>query len=173
MNIQYEFQLEKRSKKELYSVLSAFIKNAGFYNLEQKIDKTHVVFHTEMNNELIEIEAIVKNISECGWKDRTNIKRIQVSRIDNYHKTDQNYCFLLLGITYINDEPILVAWNPLKYIYHKTNRSAYVYDDVLINGFKNGYYKTYVNGEFVLVCRQEHFISLFEDYIHYSFVEAI
>ena len=88
-------------------------------------------------------------------------------------RTTKEQCFLLLGLTNVNGNNILVAWNPLKYIYHEKNRSAYVYDEALFEANKKGFYKTIQNGEKILISNEENFEELLKEYYAYSYVEEI
>lgn len=170
---QRNVEIQKKSKAELYSALETFFLNAGFCVKEYSDVDRKRIYSLTKNEEQINITVLIKNISGCGWKDRKNIKRIQVLKMARPPKTTKSQCFLLLGMTSINGSDILVAWNPLKYIYHEKNRSAYVYDEALFEAYNKGFYQTVQNGEKILVCNNNHFSELLDQYYRYSYVEEI
>ena len=69
-------QLKKLSKNELYSALDVFFNNAGFEIKDFTDFERNRKYLLSKNNELFTITVLIKNICDCGWKDRKNIKRI-------------------------------------------------------------------------------------------------
>lgn len=165
--------IKKMTKIELYAELEKFFINAGFsIVINNNIGKKRI-YTLIKDGKKLDITVLIKNICECGWKDRKNIKRIQVLKMERPQKTTETQCFLLLGLTFVGDRSILVAWNPLKYIYHEKNRSAYVYDDHIFKAYDTGFFQVVQNGEKLLLCDENNFQKLLDRYYDYSFVEEM
>ena len=165
--------LQNLSKKELYSILDNFFLNADYTINEVTCFDHKRKYLLSKNSKNLTVTVLLKNISDCGWKNRKNIKRIQVMKLQGSLKTKINEYFLLLGLTKVDDKFIIVAWNPLKYVYHEKNRSAYVYDNTLFEAKKIGFYHIVQNGEKILACDIDNFTKLLDMYFDYSYVEEI
>lgn len=125
------------------------------------------------NQRSFTITAFVKSVSGAGWSDSPDILRIQFPHINSVHKTTKDSCFLLAGIVKIADKKAMVVWEPLKYQYHKTNRSAYVNAFSIIKAINEGFIKTYYFENDVYICDEVHFQQLLETYIQDSYYEEL
>lgn len=166
-------ETRRLNKDSIYKTIDKFFSSSGISVFSEKHINNKRFVKIGVDEMVLDVLIYAKNICNCGWKDRTGIKRIQVNKIEDSSRTTKNYCYLLLGLCFVNDEPIIVAWNPLKYIYHEKYRSAYVYDDVIVKAYKNGFYKTSNNGETILACRENQFMRLIKEYYDYSYIEDI
>ena len=165
----------RHGKKTLYDIFTKFLNNA---NMELvKIEDSHVAFANKFtinkNGQHFELHLILKNLCDSGWKEKPWIKRIQIGHIENLPETTEKQAFMLAGIGFYNDKPLFVLWNGLRYIYHKTIRSAYVDVSSLEKALQKGYHYCNDYNNEIFICTEQNFEILFNKYFDFSYIEKI
>ena len=112
----------------------------------------------------------LKNITGAGWADKPHMKRVQVSNVrkddmDKYIDTTNNQTILILGYYNFDDNPVIVAWNAYRYVYHNTVRSCYVSVDNLMDAYKSGMAVTECSNQEIWVFKPNHFEEFLKNYI--------
>lgn len=169
---------EKRyTKSELLKSFEDFIKESGFKIIEWRNDK-HVPYEIiiSKDNKNYRLVLFLKNITGAGWETKPNIKRVQVTNIrvvdiDKYINTTDSEALVILGYYNFDDNPIMVAWNAYKYVYHGTNRSCYVDIESLLEGYKNGYISKNYADQRIWVFKANYFEVFLKNYIEKNKVE--
>lgn len=134
-------------------------------------DEGCIILKIDRKGKPYRLTVFVKNITSGGWSDSPDILRIQFPHVESLHKTTKDSCFLLCGITDMQGDIVLVVWNPLKYQYHKTVRSAYVNAYSILEACNDGFVQTYYYDNDVYLCDKNSFSILLEKYISDSYVE--
>lgn len=154
-------------KNTIFEITKSGVKNV---TLDYKNRQFFLEF--DVNEKKLSFDMFLKNITGAGWKDKLNIKRCQVSNIKNTapNKTvivKDNHYNLVLGYYNFDDNPILVAWDPYRYLHHKTLRSCYVTVDALKRGYEKKYYECVVSSQKCWIFLGEKFKEFIEKYITY------
>jgi len=123
------------------------------------------------------IVAYLKCVSEAGWSDKPNIKRVQVTNVrlidtSKYLDTNSQQTNLILGIYFFRNNVVMVGWDAYKYVYHNKNRSCYVDINALKLGTTEGLYQGDVSKQKVWVFKPNHFEDFLEMYIKYNNLES-
>lgn len=170
------FNKEPLLKKELFSIFKNFLDNSGFsvIGISNTEEKGVYDYKVEKDSKQYCIRILLKNVCNSGWKEKPYIKRVQVQHLSNICKTTKEMCFLLGGITIFDDNPILVVWNPLRYLYHQTIRSAYVNVSSIKECIdNNGYHYCNDYNNEIFICDEHNFEKLLGCYYDFSYVEEI
>lgn len=162
-----DYPINKFSRHELSSYFDLILISSGFFISKKDFQASSVcVYEIEKNDKKYYLNVKLKNITECGWKDRKFIRRIQTPPTRDFFKTEANKAYLLGGITMYNNSPVFVCWNSNNYIYHKTNRSCYVYVDSFKKAYDNGFYYGQDCEQEVYCCNKNGFETLLHEYIN-------
>lgn len=162
---------KKYSKNELFDHFKSFISNCGYCVLEDYDFKTSpYVVNIQKDDKEYKLIMYYKNITGAGWKDKPNVKRVQVTNvrkddITKYVSTSNEETFIILGYYNFDNNPIMVAWNAYHYVYHDTTRSCYVDIDTLLEGYKKGYVNTVYAKQDIWVFTADYFDRFLQDYI--------
>ena len=73
----------------------------------------------------------------------------------------------ILGYYNFDNNPIMVAWDPYRYLKHNTLRSCYVTIDTLKRGYERGFYEGVVSSQKLWVFKGEYFDTFIQKYIEY------
>ena len=167
-------------KKELFKKFEEFISQSGF-TVEKWVKSNAVPYEViiaDKNENQISYRIILylKNISDAGWVYKPWMKRVQVDNVrsvspEYYINTERNQALLILGYYNYDDNPIMVAWNPYRYVMHFTQRSCYVTIDEMLEGYKKGYHKCFVSNQKVWIFTANNFRIFLNDYIDSNKVE--
>lgn len=131
------------------------------FSLKCVVDDKHLSF-----------DLFLKNITGAGWKDKPYVKRCQVSNIQKKNPVkndivkDKHYN-LILGYYNFDSNPIFVAWDPYRYLHHKTLRSCYVTVDALKRGYEKKFFECVVSSQKCWIFIGERFAEFVERYISY------
>jgi len=117
--------------------------------------------------------AFLKSLSLSGWKEKPNIKRVQVPNIrkideKKYIDTTLKQTFVILGYYEFDDNPIMVAWNAYKFVLHNTLRSCYVNLTSLQTGYRLGYFECNDSKQKHWIFTSGNFGLFLEKYIEYN-----
>jgi len=159
------FSNDTVSKIELGLVKSGFqIINSIFLN-DFNVHKIIIKSNIE-----ITVYAYLKKITSSGWSNKTNVRRVQISKLDmsKLVKSTLNETAIIIGYQDIFEKTIYVAWNVYKYIAHKTNRSCYVNASSLFKAFIDGYFTTTDLSQKVWVSDEKNLNKLLYDYMKYN-----
>lgn len=159
-------------KKELLTAFENAIRIGGWTFIKWlKTDRApyQCVINDGFND--IDVLLYLKAISNAGWEDKPQCKRVQVTNsklLDLQILRRENARKINLIIGYYNyEKPIFAAWNPNEYTRHKTNRSCYVNVEHLIEGYEKGYVETYCFGQPVTVFTPDYLVTYIGSYINY------
>lgn len=163
------------SKKELIKEFELFI-NGGGYKINKWISTERAPYHCiiEKGNNKYELIFFLKNISGAGWINKPNVKRVQVTNVrngnsENYIITSKHKTLLVLGYYNFDNRPIMACWDAYRYVEHRTNRSAYISIDNLIEGYNNGFICTVCSSQKLWVFTKENFDKFLNDYFTYNY----
>ena len=161
----------KYSRDELISRTMKELKKSGVEGIN--LDYNSKLFELKFIHQGTQIvfALFLKNITGAGWKEKPDIKRCQVQNpknenIDLEIIVNKKYN-LILGYYCFDDNPILVAWDPYRYINHNTIRSCYVTVDTLKRGYEKGFYEGVVSSQKLWVFTGENFEKFVDRYINY------
>ena len=148
------------SKSEI-EVLDLIYSNKQFY-----------LYVKNKKNETIQFTMFLKNITGAGWKDKLDFKRCQVANLklespESISIISNKHYNLILGVYLFDDNPIFVAWDPYRYLNHKTIRSCYVTVDTLKRGYEKQFYEGVVSSQKLWVFVGEKFNDFLDKYIDY------
>lgn len=157
-------------KSELLKKFEEFLQESGFsvrWNETKSSPYAAVVSHGNKEYKLV---LYLKNITGAGWSDKPHIKRVQVNNVRNedatkYIDTTSEQTILILGYYNFDNNPLIVAWNAYKYVYHNTIRSCYVTIDNLIEGYRNGIIETECSEQKIWVFQPKYFGEFLDSYI--------
>ncbi len=118
------------------------------------------------------IHSVLKNITHAGWKNKPEIKRIQVTNLwtnkPNFIQVNEKNEFLIyFGYYDFDNNPLIVAWDSERYSGHKTNRSCYVNLDTLLWAYNENYVSTVNSSQKVWVFKPEKFKKFLDEYEEY------
>lgn len=162
---------KKYSKIELIREFKNFINISG-YTVVGPADIKQAPYELNISNgnTIYKIVMYYKNITGSGWSNKPNIRRVQVTNVRNvdinkYISTSNNSFFVIFGYYNFDNNPIMVAWNAYNFVYHATTRSCYVSIDLLIEGYKKGFLKTYYSKQKMWIFTPHNFELFLNDYI--------
>ena len=108
------------------------------------------------------VHVFFRNISNSGWDDKPEIKRIQIPCLEDIKTPTKHEFSILCGIGKFDEEYMLAVWDPKKYLTHNTVCSCYVFFSSFIKAMNNGFFHGMNEGKEVMVCTA----SGFEKMIH-------
>lgn len=158
-------------KKELEKLFQS--SELTFYSHKENKVNPYVYSVIKKNEKKFKVIIYLKNITGSGWKNKLNIKRVQVTNVknyksDNFTKSDENNIMLLLGFYEFDNNPIWVAWDIYRYINHDTVRSCYITVDNLLRGYKNHYLETIDSSQKIWIFGKDKFIHFLDEYVKYN-----
>ena len=165
-------KIEKLNKKQLSDIFDSFLLQSNFAieNKNYNSDPLNVKINDGARK--FDLYFVLKNISSGGWKDNSDIKRIQIGNVkDKLVTTNKKRTHMLCGLTHYEDKYILVVWNSYLYTSHNTNRSCYVYTDTIKKCYETGYVFSHEFDQEIWLCDCTKFGLLIRDYISYNYVE--
>lgn len=126
----------------------------------------------EYKNEIISFDLLLKNVTGAGWVDKPGIKRCQVCNIkkeqpESLGVVANKHYNLILGYYNFDSNPILIAWDPYRYLEHRTIRSCYVTVDALKRGYGKGFYEGVVSSQKCWIFLGNYFDRFLDNYIGY------
>lgn len=164
--------IEKLNKKQLLDIFDSFLLESGFAIESKNYDDDPLNVKIKDVGRKFDLYFILKNISNGGWKDNSDIKRIQIGNIkDKLVTTNKKRTHMLCGFIRYENKYILVVWNSYLYTSHNTNRSCYVYSNTIKKCFETGYVFSHEFDQEIWLCDSSKFGLLIRDYISYNYVE--
>lgn len=161
----------KFNRDELISRVLKEIAKSCFENVDLRYNNKQFWLSFDYNSNNFLFEMFLKNITGAGWKEKPDIKRCQVSNAKNedinIEIINNKKYNLILGYYCFDDNPILVAWDPYRYLNHNTIRSCYVTVDTLKRGYEKGFYEGVVSSQKLWVFTGENFEKFVNRYINY------
>jgi len=162
-------------KAELLQEFQNFLSLSN-YKIEKWINKRkcpYEVLITDSAQKMTHLILYLKNITGAGWKEKPNIKRVQVSNVkvvspDNFVRTSKCQTIMILGYYNFDNNPIMVGWDAYRYTKHKTMRSCYVNVDNLIMGYENKYYEGISQSQKIWIFDSSKFNVFLNSYIKYN-----
>ena len=166
----YDASEKVYEKKELLEKFEEFIKQEGFSINWGSSKRAPYVATIKKDGKEYTLVMYLKNITGAGWADKPHMKRVQVSNVrkddmDKYIDTTNNQTILILGYYNFDDNPVIVAWNAYRYVYHNTVRSCYVSVDNLMDAYKSGMAVTECSNQEIWVFKPNHFEEFLKNYI--------
>lgn len=152
----------KYTKQEIFSSFIEIIVKAGFKVLDIKTGNPNHIKLSDGDYEY-NLVYILKNISNAGWKNKPNYKRIQVYNLKNetkdinFNKVDDKFFVIYIGYYNFDNNPLLVVWDALRYLNHNTQRSCYVTTDMMQLAYDAGFIETIVSGQKVWISKPTKF----------------
>lgn len=169
-NFVYDAPEKVYPKAELLANFETFIAQEGFSLSWDSSSRVPYVANVSKGEEKYIIVMYLKNITGAGWADKPHMKRVQVSNVrnddmDKYIDTTNNQTILILGYYNFDNNPLIVAWDAYRYVYHNTVRSCYVSIDNLMTAYKSGFIVTECSNQKIWIFKPNHFAQFLEDYI--------
>lgn len=126
-----------------------------------------VQFDVFINDKIISLNMFLKNISNGGWKEKVDKKRIQVpaKNIRDLEMNTDIFCNMLVGFCIVNNKPLIAVRNPFRYMFHKTNRSCYTNVFDIATSYTKGFYSAKEAQKTVYYSDATHLKTLIEKYI--------
>lgn len=126
------------------------------------------------NKEYILHIRAMNNITNSGWSDKPQIRRIQVDRkyLDDLVDTKENELTIICGLVQFKNEPIFCFWNPKRYITHKTRCSCYVNVSSINTAFKEGYYFGHDSGKEIYACNSHNLQRVIIEFIKNNYISG-
>lgn len=165
------------SKFELLNLFQNFVSKSKFLIIEFKDLKDSLNnFYSliiEKENYFTELIFNIRNIGDAYLPNKPQIKRRQVGKLDfdKLPLNEKKKISLLVGIKLINNEPVLVCWNPFFFVGHQTNRSCYVLESTMNKGLQLGFYTSEDCKTKVYVCNENNFDKLLSYYIEENTID--
>lgn len=160
----------KQSREQLLSAFSQILVSSGFAikKVDTTNDSTEIVIDDGVRR--FDLFLIIRTLSTGGWKDKPNIKRIQVANIkDLIVYTNKIRTFMLCSMTKYKDKTIVIVWNAYLYTHHKTNRSCYINIDAIEKCYEKGYFLSRDFDQEIWLSDESHFGLLIRDYISFNY----
>ena len=169
-----EFVMSEDKKYDRNSLITLTIKElekSDVTNVSIAFRNKRFFLKFELDNQEYLFDMFLKNITGAGWEDKPEIKRCQVSNAKNddidIEIIEHKKYNLILGYYCFDENPILVAWDPYRYMNHNTIRSCYVTVDTLKRGYEKGFYEGVVSSQKLWVFKGECFVKFVNRYIEY------
>ena len=117
------------------------------------------------------IYAFIRSIGSSGWKDKTNIRRVQISGFNVSHLpvSKKDITSMIIGVESLFDKDLFVIWNIYNYGSHEKNRSCYVNVSSLFQAFLKGYFTTTDANQRVWISDEYHLDTLLNEYLAYNY----
>lgn len=169
-NFVYDAPEKVFKKNILLSKFEEFIEADGFSLSWDSNNRVPYIATIERPGQKYTLVMYLKNITGAGWADKPHMKRVQVSNVrnddmDKYIDTTSNQTILIIGYYNFDNNPLIVAWDAYRYVYHNTVRSCYVSIDNLREAYKSGFVITECSNQKIWVFRPNHFAEFLKDYI--------
>lgn len=121
------------------------------------------------------IHAYLKNVCGSGFSWKPWLKRMQLTSFSQsmVPPINDKELFALVGITFVDDDIVIVFWNVFNYMCHKTTCSAYVTADNLIRGKEEGFRFSIDSENPVYIARGNQMVTLLNRFIKDCKVEEI
>lgn len=163
---------KKYMRNDLIKNTIAEFTKSGLKNIKLEFNDKQFFLKCNFEGKYLSFDMFLKNITGAGWKDKINMKRCQVSNIKNTNpeKTiiiKDNHYNLIIGYYNFDNNPIFVAWDPYRYLNHKTIRSCYVTVDALKRGYEKKYYECVVSSQKCWIFLGEKFKEFIDNYTSY------
>lgn len=159
------------SKQDLLLFFEQTLVLSGFFIEETEGLKNELrnfySFKVKNQSSQFVISANISNISDAYLPNKPFIKRRQVGHLvfETLPKNTKDKVSLLVGIKKIEDEFVLVCWNPFYFVGHSTNRSCYVNESTLEKTLRIGFYVGDDCGTKLYACTRNHFAELLDLFI--------
>ncbi len=164
--------IEKLNKKQLNDIFYSILINSEFGIVDKKSEMDVDIVKISDGVRKFELHYLLKNISNGGWKNYNNIKRIQIGNIKKgLVYTNRIRTHMLLGLVRYDEDYILVVWNSYLYTNHSTNRSCYITLEAIEKCLNRGYVQVHEFDQDIWLCDKRHFGLLIRDYINYNYME--
>lgn len=174
MNLNELIPIVKINKKELYNIFENMLLSSNISIKHIDYLKSNIKKYTLLiDDRLFYVTILIKNITDCGWDDRKYLRRIQTTPMYDLEKTSSNSCFLLCGLAFYAEEPILVIWNAQNYVYHRSNRSCYVDLSSIKKAFDNSFYFGLDSNQYVYACDRYSIKKLIFEFINDNYSDEI
>jgi len=162
------------SSKELVLEVENIFVQSGFI-INSFCDLKNGFLRFELNKNGVEyiINTNVRNVGSAYLPNKPYIMRRQVGKmnLDDIPVNSGKTVSMLLAIATVNDERVLVCWNPFYYVGHSTNRSCYVLQNSLEAAQSHGFYDGIDCKTPVLVCSNKKFERLLSVYLERNVVD--
>jgi hypothetical protein len=162
------------SKKQLIDKFEKFIIVNGFkVKRWDNIQKSpYEITITDGKSDYF-LVVFLKSLSLSGWENKPHIKRVQVPNIrkideKKYINTSMKQTLVILGYYEFDENPIMVAWNAYKFVFHNTLRSCYVNLTSLQTGYKLGYFECDDSKQKHWIFTSDNFEKFLKKYIEYN-----
>ena len=159
------------SKQDLLLFFEQTLVLSGFFveetkDLKNEIGSFHLFKVKNKSSEFV-ITANISNISDAYLPNKPFIKRRQVGHLvfEALPKNTKNKVTLLIGIKRIENEFVIVCWNPFYFVGHSTNRSCYVNESTLEKTSRLGFYVGDDCGTKLYACTNNRFAELLDLFI--------
>ena len=164
--------IERMNKKQLLDIFDSFLLESNFAIENKKYDSDPLNVKINDGARKFDLYFILKNISGGGWKEKQEIKRIQIGNIkDKLVTSNKKRTHMLCGLMRYNEKYILVVWNSYLYTKHNTNCSCYVHSETIKKCYETGYVFSHEFDQEIWLCECSKFGLLIRDYISYNYVE--
>ena len=165
----------KFNKKIIYSNFEKLFLNESniiIRNIDNKSKDTWINFTLSFDNRQYNLHIKFKSVTSGGWKNKPQVRRIQISKkhLTNIIDTTQNELTLLAGYVVFKDTPLFCFWNPKRYISHKTTCSCYVNVSSINQAYKDGYYLGYDSGKEVYICNSTNLRRVITEFISNNYI---
>ena len=164
-------------KNDLLLYIQRTLVSSGFliYSLTQCKDdlKSFYKIDIKKNDNQYTLFINVSNINSAFLPNKPYIKRRQVGKLnmDLIPQNKNNSLSMLLGITFVDETPIYVCWNPFYFTGHEKNRSCYVLDSSILYAYNNSYYFGEDCKTPVFVFNELSFEKMLQNYIDKNMVD--
>lgn len=170
MNLVYDAPERVYPKSEILLKFESFVSSEGFSVEWENTKRVPYVAKLSKAGKSYTLVMYLKNITGAGWANKPHMKRVQVSNVRNddmnkYIDTTNSQTILILGYYEFDNNPLFVAWNAYRYVYHNTVRSCYVSIDNLLDAYKSGFSVTECSDQEIWVFKPNHFEEFLQDYI--------
>ena len=162
----------KYSPDELSNAFLKGLVNSDVTVLEFKRIETGKVFlKVVINEKEYVLKVLLRNITNAGWKEKLDMKRIQVPNLElditEFLEFRVPVYHLIVGMYNFDDNPIFVAWDANRHLNKETIRSFYVNIDTLLEGYNKEYFTEDYASQKIWVFKNNKFKEYITDYCSY------
>src|SRR5690554_6067570 len=155
----------------LEEVLVKSLELSGYSEIQINKNKDNMYEITLRKISNYKIYLFLRNVSNAGWSDKPEKRRVQVTAFDvkKLPPTGKHVTAMILGVQEIFDRFIFVAWDIYKYGGHATNRSCYINTTNIYNAFLRGFITTMDQSQKVWLADSYNLDKLINNYIEYNY----
>ena len=166
--------LKKLSKKELYDIFDKMLGHSDITLISKQKSEIGVpLYKVKYNGKEYKIYVNIKNVRDAYLPGKPDIRRIQTKSLSFLEAVSSNSFFMLAGIAFYEDNPILVMRNAQEYIFHASNRSCYISLKNIEKGFEKGFYFTRDCNQDVYISNSSNLNQIILNYIYDNYSEGI